>query len=79
MKILANDGISQSGVDALEHAGYEVITTKVAQEQLENYINDNQIDAIEEEGEPQLWVFINNSINKCICRWKESIEKEKTE
>ncbi|PQB04476.1 D-2-hydroxyacid dehydrogenase [Aureitalea marina] len=46
MKILANDGISQSGVDALEHAGYEVITTKVAQEQLENYINDNQIDAI---------------------------------
>lgn len=46
MKILANDGISQSGVDALENAGYQVITTKVAQEQLENYINDNQVDAI---------------------------------
>lgn len=42
-KILANDGISQSGVSALEAAGYEVITTKVAQEQLENYINEHEI------------------------------------
>jgi D-3-phosphoglycerate dehydrogenase len=46
MKILANDGISQSGIDALEKGGFEVITTKVAQEQLENYINENSIDAI---------------------------------
>ncbi len=46
MKILANDGISQSGIDALEKNGFEVITTKVAQEQLENYINENNIDAI---------------------------------
>ena len=45
-KILANDGISQSGVTALEAAGYEVITTKVAQEQLENYINENQISGL---------------------------------
>lgn len=43
MKILANDGISQSGITALEAAGYEVITTTVAQEQLENYINENNI------------------------------------
>ncbi|NNL32719.1 MAG: 3-phosphoglycerate dehydrogenase, partial [Flavobacteriaceae bacterium] len=43
MKILANDGISQSGVDALEKEGFEVITTTVAQEQLENYINENNI------------------------------------
>ena len=35
MKILANDGISQSGVDALQNEGFEVITTKVAQVQLE--------------------------------------------
>ena len=40
MKVLANDGISQSGVDALKAAGFEVITTKVAQEQLINYINE---------------------------------------
>lgn len=43
MKILANDGISQSGITALEKAGIEVITTKVAQEQLINYINQHQI------------------------------------
>jgi len=46
MKILANDGISQSGVDALQNGGFEVITTKVAQVQLENFINQHQIDAI---------------------------------
>ncbi|QDO95733.1 3-phosphoglycerate dehydrogenase [Formosa sediminum] len=43
MKVLANDGISQSGIDALEKDGFEVITTTVAQEQLINYINENQI------------------------------------
>ena len=46
MKVLANDGISSTGVKALEAGGFEVITTKVAQEQLENYINEHQIDAI---------------------------------
>ena len=43
MKILANDGISQSGIDALKEAGYEVITTNVAQEQLVSFINENKI------------------------------------
>lgn len=43
MKVLANDGLSPSGITALEAAGYEVITTKVAQEQLENYINDKGV------------------------------------
>ncbi|GAB1858275.1 D-2-hydroxyacid dehydrogenase [Flavobacteriaceae bacterium MHTCC 0001] len=43
MKILANDGISQTGIDALENAGYEISTTTVAQEQLINYINENNI------------------------------------
>ncbi len=43
MKILANDGISPSGVIALEDNGFEVITTKVAQEQVANYINKNEI------------------------------------
>ena len=46
MKILANDGISQSGIDALGKGGFEVITTKVAQNQLENYINEHTIDVI---------------------------------
>lgn len=46
MKILANDGISKSGVIALEDAGFEVITTKVAQEQVANYINTNKINVL---------------------------------
>ncbi|WP_299157163.1 NAD(P)-dependent oxidoreductase [uncultured Tenacibaculum sp.] len=46
MKILANDGISINGIEILESKGFEVITTKVAQNQLENYINENNIDAI---------------------------------
>ncbi len=46
MKILANDGVSQSGIDALEAIGYEVITTNVPQDELEKYINENSIDVI---------------------------------
>ncbi|WP_438965218.1 D-2-hydroxyacid dehydrogenase [Flavobacterium sp.] len=46
MKVLANDGISDSGIKALEKGGFEVITTKVAQEQVANYINTNHIDVI---------------------------------
>ncbi len=42
-KILANDGISNSGIQALEAAGYEVLTTTVAQEQLVNFINEQKI------------------------------------
>lgn len=43
MKILANDGIAQSGIQALESEGFEVLTTTVAQEQLIPYINENEI------------------------------------
>jgi D-3-phosphoglycerate dehydrogenase len=46
MKVLANDGLAQSGVTALEAAGFEVILTTVAQAQLENYINEEVIDVI---------------------------------
>ena len=46
MKVLANDGLAQSGVTALENAGFEVLLNTVAQEQLENYINENSIDVI---------------------------------
>lgn len=46
MKVLANDGVSQSGIDALEQAGYSVSTTTVAQEQLINYINENDISVL---------------------------------
>jgi D-3-phosphoglycerate dehydrogenase len=43
MKILANDGVSQAGIDILNVAGFEVTTTNVAQEQVANYINENSI------------------------------------
>ncbi|MBO0323315.1 D-2-hydroxyacid dehydrogenase [Muricauda sp. CAU 1633] len=44
--VLANDGLAQAGIDALEKAGFEVITTRVAQEQLANFINKNNIDVL---------------------------------
>lgn len=43
MKVLANDGISKSGIAALEKGGFEVITTKVAQEQVANFINAHDV------------------------------------
>lgn len=46
MKVLANDGIATSGVLALEKAGFEVILKTVAQEQLENFINEHNIDVL---------------------------------
>ena len=46
MNILANDGISVSGVDALNSYGFNVITNNVAQEQLVDYINTNSIEII---------------------------------
>ncbi|MFD2562592.1 D-2-hydroxyacid dehydrogenase [Aquimarina rubra] len=46
MKVLANDGVSQSGIDALEKAGFEVQTTTVAQDQLVDYINKNEINVL---------------------------------
>ena len=46
MKILANDGISQSGIDDLTTAGFEVLTTTVAQEQLVTFINSENIVAL---------------------------------
>src|SRR5699024_2149072 len=46
MKVLANDGISQSGVNKLEASGFEVIQKKVAQSQLKDYLNKNDISII---------------------------------
>lgn len=46
MKVLANDGVSQSGIEALEKKGFEVLTTTVAQDQLVNYINENEISVL---------------------------------
>lgn len=46
MKILANDGLHQSAIDFLSDQGFKVFTTKVAQEQVVNYLNKNEIDIL---------------------------------
>ena len=46
INILANDGISNSGVEALKKSGFNITTTNVAQEQLESYINKENISVI---------------------------------
>ena len=46
MKVLANDGIATSGVDALEKANFEVILETIDQDKLIDYINENKIDVL---------------------------------
>ena len=46
MKVLANDGISLGGKLMLEREGFEVIITFVAQDQLANFINQNEIEVL---------------------------------
>ena len=46
MKILANDGISEQGKTALENAGYTVITDKVAQADLSETVNAENIEIV---------------------------------
>ena len=46
MKILANDGISKSGISKLEKSGFKVITDHVNQNDLIKYINENKIEVI---------------------------------
>jgi len=46
IKILANDGLSNSGIEKLGQNSYKVITDKVSQDELAQYINDNNIDVL---------------------------------
>jgi D-3-phosphoglycerate dehydrogenase len=46
MKVLANDGLAKSGIAALGLSGFEVDLTTIAQNQLVDYINKNEIDVI---------------------------------
>lgn len=46
MKILANDGISDLGKSLLENAGFTVLTQKVNQEDLANYMVNEQVSAL---------------------------------
>jgi len=46
IKVLANDGLSNSGIEELTQNSYNVITDKVSQEELIDYINANKIDVL---------------------------------
>ncbi len=46
MNILANDGVSQDGVDLLEKNGHTVIQKNVAQDQLADFMNNNEINVL---------------------------------
>lgn len=46
MKVLANDGISPSGEKILQQAGYIIETNNIAQEELIDYINENNIEVL---------------------------------
>ncbi|MEH0007101.1 MAG: D-2-hydroxyacid dehydrogenase [Flavobacteriales bacterium] len=46
MKVLANDGLSKSGIEKLERAGFAVCTTKVAQGRLTGFLNKNEIQVL---------------------------------
>ena len=46
MNILANDGISPSGLDALKNAGHNVFTDFIEADKLENFIHENAIDGV---------------------------------
>ena len=46
IKILANDGISKSGIETLEEKGFKVVTEKVNQEDLISIINSEKYEAL---------------------------------
>lgn len=46
MIILANDGLSQKGIDALLSAGHTLLNHRVAQEQLINFLNEHQVEVL---------------------------------
>lgn len=46
MKVLANDGISESGINKLKEAGIEILDNRIASEHLIHFINENQVDVL---------------------------------
>ena len=46
MRILANDGISQKGYNALKEKGFSIITEKVDQKNIIDYINKEKIEVL---------------------------------
>lgn len=43
MKVLANDGLTATGIAALQVKGFDVLTTKIPQDEIASYINQHNI------------------------------------
>ena len=67
-KILANDGIADDGKKMLEEAGFEVITNKVAQDQLKDHINDYDVLIVRSATKVNKDVLENSKRMKLVVR-----------
>lgn len=78
MKILANDGLSDQAIAMLDKNNVEVITTKVAQEQLIPFINSNKIDVVvvRNATKIRLNLLLECPTLKVICKGGNKLEKE---
>lgn len=78
MKILANDGLSNQATAILNEKNIEVITTKVAQEQLIPFINSNNIDVliVRNATKIRLNLLLECPTLKVICKGGNKLEKE---
>ena len=78
MKILANDGLSSNATAILVENNFEVITTKVAQEQLIPFINNNNIEVliIRNATKVRLNLLLDCPALKVICKGGNKFERE---
>lgn len=75
MKILVNN-ITQSGLEILTQSNFEIFNTKVAKEQLINFIIENQIDAIVFDSENDFNAdFIDSCSSLKLIAFKDEIEE----
>lgn len=78
MKILANDGLSNQAIAILNKNNVEVITTKVAQEQLIPFINSNNIDVVVVRNATKIRMnlLLECPTLKVICKGGNKLENE---
>ena len=78
MKILANDGLSNEAIALLNEKNIEVITTKVAQEQLIPFINSNDIEVliVRNATKIRLNLLLECPSLKVICKGGNKLEKD---
>jgi D-3-phosphoglycerate dehydrogenase / 2-oxoglutarate reductase len=68
MRILANDGIAEDGKALLENAGFEVITEKIAQENLASQINNFDVLIVRSATKVSADIFQNAKRLKLVVR-----------